>query len=100
METTNKTINCSICGDAFIAGVVNGKQLKHCRTCRDKKYKRKTPSETQKTEISQPPSYDEPPRIIPTFFTSSENHYSNMPLCRPDLSKPSPENPSKNINNH
>ena len=96
MEAVNKIIKCSICGEAFIAGMVNGKQLKNCRICRDKKYKRKTPSETQDTERSQPPSDDEPSRIIPTF-ASSENHYSNMPLCRPDLTKPSPEKPSKNI---
>ena len=71
------------------------KQLKTCRTCRDKKNKRNTPSETQETETSQPPSDDEPPRIIPTF--TSENQYSNMSLCRPDFLMPSPERPGQSI---
>ena len=95
MEATNKIIKRSTCGDAFIAGMVNGKQLKNCRTCRDKKNKRKAPSETQETERSQPPSDDEQPRIIPTF--TSESHYSNMLLCRPDLLMPSPKKPNQRI---
>ena len=37
MDAENKIQKCSTCGEAFIAGVVNGKQLKNCRTCRDKK---------------------------------------------------------------
>ena len=88
MEATYKIIKCSICGDAFIVGMVNGKQLKNCRICRDKKNKRKTPSEPQDTERGKPPSDDDPPQIIPTF--TSENQYANLLLCKPDFLMPSP----------
>ena len=56
-----------------------------------KKNKRKTPSETQETEKSQPPSDDEQPRFIPPTYEQSNNHYSNMPLCRPDYLIPTHE---------
>ena len=95
MDTENKIQKCSTCGDAFIAGMINGKQLKNCRTCRDKKNKRKALSETQETEKSQPPSDDEQSRFIPPTYEQSNNHYSNMPLCRPDFSIPTQENKSK-----
>ena len=90
MDAENKIHKCSTCGDAFIAGLVNGKQLKNCRTCRDKKHKRKASSETQDTETSQPPcpseeGSDEQPRFIPPTYEQSNNHYSNMPLCKPDF---------------
>ena len=97
MDAESKIQKCSTCGEAFIAGVVNGKQLRNCRTCRDKKNKRKALSETQETEKSQPPSDDEQPRFIPPTYEQSNNHYSNMPLCRPDYLLPSPEKPSQSI---
>ena len=37
MDAEKKIQTCSTCGEAFIAGMINGKQLKNCRTCRDKK---------------------------------------------------------------
>ena len=102
MDAENKIQKCSTCGDAFIAGMINGKQLKNCRTCRDKKNKRKTPSETQETEKSQPPcpseeGYDEQPQFTPPTYGQSNNHYSNMPLCRPDFLLPTQEKTSQSI---
>ena len=88
---------CSTCGEAFIAGVLNGTQLNNCRTCRDKKNKRTTPSETQETEKSQPPSDDEEPRFIPPTYEQSNNYDSNMPLCRPGFLIPTQENTSQSI---
>ena len=107
MDAENKIQTCSTCGDAFIAGMINGKQLKNCRTCRDKKNKRKTPSETQETEKSQPPcsyssteeqgEYDEQPHFTPPTYEQSNNHYSNMPLCRPDYLMSTQEKTSQSI---
>ena len=59
--------------------------------------KRKTPSETQETEKSQPPSDDEQPRVTPPTYEQSNNHYSNMPLCRPDYLIPTQEKTSQSI---
>ena len=98
MDAENKIQKCSTCGEAFIAGVINGKQLKNCRKCRDKKNKRNTQSDTQETERSQP-SEDEPQketRILPTYEVNC-NHYSNMPLCKPDYLQHSLENTTKSI---
>jgi len=97
MDAENKIQKCSTCGEAFIAGVVNGKQLNNCRTCRDKKNKRKTPSETQETEKSQPPSDDEQPRFIPPTYEQYNNHYSNIPLCRPEFLIPTQDKSSQSI---
>ena len=97
MDAEKKIQTCSTCGDAFIAGMINGKQLKNCRTCRDKKNKRTTPSETQETEKSQPPSDDEQPQFIPPTYEKPNNHYSNMPLCKPDFLMPTQEKTSKSI---
>ena len=97
MEPESKLQKCSTCGNAFIAGMVNGKQLKNCRTCRNKKNKRNTPSETQETERSQTPSDDEQPREIPPTYEHNNNHYSNMPLCKPDYLLPTPEKTSQII---
>ena len=94
MDAENKIQKCSTCGEAFIAGMIKGKQLKNCRTCRDKKNKRTTPSETEK---SQPPSDDDEPQVTPPTYKQSNNHYSNMPLCKPDLLMPSHEHPSQSI---
>ena len=88
MDAENKIQKCSTCGEAFIAGMIKGKQLKNCRTCRDKKNKRTTPSETEK---SQPPSDDDEPQVTPPTYKQSNNHYSNMPLCRPDFLLPTQE---------
>ena len=92
MEPEEKIIRCSTCGDIMIAGMVNGKKLKNCRKCRDKRANRNPQSDTQ--EISHPPSEDEEeqPRVIPTY-TSSENHYSNTPLCKPDFLMTPPQKP-------
>jgi len=97
MDAENKIQKCSTCGEAFIAGIIHGKQLKNCRTCRDKKNKRKTPSETQETEKSQPPSDDEQPQFTPPTYEQSNNHYSNMPLCKPDFLMPTQEKTSQSI---
>ena len=97
MDAENKIQKCSTCGDAFIAGMINGKQLKNCRTCRDKKNKRKALSETQETEKSQPPSDDEQSRVTPPTYEQFNNHYSNMPLCRPDYLIPTQEKTSQSI---
>jgi DNA-directed RNA polymerase subunit M/transcription elongation factor TFIIS len=97
MEPEEKIIRCSTCGDIMIAGMVNGKKLKNCRKCRDKRANRNPQSDTQ--EISHPPYSSEEeqdegerPRVIPTY-TSSENHYSNMPLCKPDFLMTPPQKP-------
>lgn len=91
MEPEEKIIRCSTCGDIMIAGMVNGKKLKNCRKCRDKRANRNPQSDTQ--EISHPPSEDdgEQPRVIPTY--TSDNHYSNMPLCKPDFLMTPPQKP-------
>lgn len=91
MDTEDKIIKCSTCGDIMIAGMVNGKKLKNCRTCRGKRANRNLQSDTQ--EISHPPSEDEgeQPRVIPTC--TPENHYSNMPLCKPDFLMTPPQTP-------
>ena len=91
MEPEDKIIRCSTCGDIMIAGMVNGKKLKNCRKCRDKRANRNPQSDTQ--EISHPPSEDdgEQPRVIPTY--TSENQYSNMPLCKPDFLMTPPQKP-------
>ena len=91
MEPEEKIIRCSTCGYIMIAGMVNGKKLKNCRKCRDKRANRNPQSDTQ--EISHPPSEDdgEQPRVMPTY--TSENHYSNMPLCKPDFLMTPPQKP-------
>ena len=96
MGPESKIIKCSTCGDIMIAGMVNGKKLKNCRKCRDNRANRNQQSDTQEPSKPPCPSEEEEddgeqPHIRPTY--TSENHYSNMPLCKPDFLMTPPQKP-------